>query len=92
MVVAGPQIRRRDEEERIILLKSRDRRAEKMSEFLTNIFQYNITGGSLEVKYLFLNLYIFFNYIIYFIYIFLIKYFQIIIFKLNYFSYIFLIK
>ena len=43
MVAAGPRARRRDEEERIILMKSRDRRAEKMSEFVTNMFQYNVT-------------------------------------------------
>ena len=45
MVTAGPRTRRRDEEERIILMKSRDRRAEKMSEFVTNMFQYNVTVG-----------------------------------------------
>ena len=26
-------------------MKSRDRRAERMSEFLTNMFQYNVTVG-----------------------------------------------
>ena len=45
MVTAGPRTRRRDEEERIILMKSRDRRAERMSEFATNMFQYNVTVG-----------------------------------------------
>ena len=45
MVTAGPRTRRRDEEERIILMKSRDRRAERMSEFVTNMFQYNVTVG-----------------------------------------------
>ena len=45
MVTAGPRARRRDEEERIILMKSRDRRAERMSEFVTNMFQYNVTVG-----------------------------------------------
>ena len=35
----------RDEEETIILMKSRDRRAERMSEFVTNMFQYNVTVG-----------------------------------------------
>ena len=38
MVTAGSRIRRRDEEERIILMKSRDRRAERMS-------QYNVMVG-----------------------------------------------
>ena len=45
MVIAGPRTRGRNEEERIILMKSRDRRAEKMSEFVTNMFQYNVTVG-----------------------------------------------
>ena len=45
MVTAGPGTRRRDEEERIILMKCKDRRAEKMSEFVTNMFQYNVTEG-----------------------------------------------
>ena len=45
MVTAGPRTRRRDEEERIILMKSRDRRVERMLEFMTNMFQYNVTVG-----------------------------------------------
>ena len=45
MVTAGPRTRSKDEEERIILMKSRDRRAERMSEFVTNMFQYSVTVG-----------------------------------------------
>ena len=53
MVIAGPRTRRRDEEERIILMKSRDRRAERMSEFMTNIFQYNVTVGIIRSEVIF---------------------------------------
>ena len=54
MVTAGPRTRRRDEEERIILMKSRDRRAERMSEFVTNTFQYNVTVGITRSEVIFL--------------------------------------
>ena len=46
MVTAGPRTTRRDEEERIILMKSRDQiLAQRMSEFVTNMFQYDVTVG-----------------------------------------------
>ena len=41
------------EEERIILMKFRNRKAERMSEFKANIFQYNVTVGIIRSKIIF---------------------------------------
>ena len=36
-------------------MKSRDRRAEKMSEFVRNMFQYNVTVGITRSEVIFFN-------------------------------------
>ena len=44
-------------------MKSRDRRAERMSEFVTNMFQYNVTVGITRSEVIFFYNYIFLHHV-----------------------------